>query len=170
MTHLHVFAVNEPVSVSHTNLTRQKGETPALPPLTEWLGIDALDTDAIEIFLLSDLGGMALSDYIQLAFTPETGIPAEERARLDALEGAVLLVPETAMQGTTRPNAKLTLVATIALAEPDNNANLPKATLTPSAPKTPHTEPARESVPPIALYALLGIAAFAALVILFGWN
>ena len=170
MTHLYIFALNEPVAVSHTNLTRQKGETPDLPPLADWLGLDALDTDEIELFPIGDLGGMALSDYIQLAFTPETGIPVDDQRRIDALDGAVLLAADDAMTGTLAPGSKATRIATIPLAQADNTAALPKADVTLTPPRTPHTEPEREGVPPIALYMLLGIAAFAVLAILVGWN
>lgn len=170
MTHLHIFALNEPTDVSHTNLTRQKGEVPDLPPLAEWLGVDALDTDRIEVFPVDDLGGMALSDYIQLAFTPENGVPSDDQRRINRLDGAVLLVPDDAISGTPAPGPQATEIATIALAQADNTASLPKANVAPAPASTPHTEPERETVPPIALYMLLGIAAFAALAILIGWN
>ncbi|MEJ6390355.1 hypothetical protein [Gymnodinialimonas ulvae] len=170
MTHLHIFALNEATTVSHTNLTRRKGEVPDLPPLAEWLGLDALDTDRIEVFPVDDLGGMALSDYVQLAFTPDAGIASDAQRRLDALDGAVLLVPDDAMSGTPAPRPQATEIATIPLAQADNTASLPKADVAPAPISTPHTEPARETVPPIALYMLLGIAAFAALAVLIGWN
>ncbi len=170
MTHLHIFALNEPITTSHTNLTRQKGETPALPPLSEWLGLDAIDADQIELFPISDLGSMALSDYIQLAFTPEAGIPADEQRRINALEGSVLLVPDDAMTGPLALGPKATLIAAIPLAQPDHSASLPKADVAAPKANTPHTTPEREATPPIALYMLLGIAAFALLAILIGWN
>ena len=170
MTTLHIFALNEPVTVSHTNLTRQQGATPDLPPLAEWLGLDALDTDRIELFPMDDLGGMPLSDYVQLAFTPETGIPTDDQRRLDALQGAVLLVPDEAMTGTPAPGPQATRITSVALAQPDNSAALPKAELSPRPAPAPHVEPQREGGPPIALYMLLGIVAFALLAILVGWN
>ncbi len=169
MTHLHVFAVNEPVTISHTNLTRQKGEAPDLPPLAEWLGVETLDTDRIELFPLSELGGMALSDYIQLAFSPDEATPGDVQGRLDALEGAILLVPDTAMPAQPSPGAQLTSVATIALAQADHVASLPKADTTP-APPAPTPLPAeREGTPPIAFFALLAVVIFAALAIFIGW-
>jgi len=170
MTHLHIFALNEPTDVSHTNLTRQKGETPELPPFAEWLGLDALDTDRIEVFPLSDLGGMALSDYIQLAFSPEAGIASDDQRRINTLDGAVLLAPDDAMTGTPSPGPQATAIATIPLAQADHAAALPKADVTPTPTPTPQSERDREGVPPIALYMLLGIAAFAILAILVGWN
>jgi len=170
MTHLHVFALNEPLAVSHTNLTRQNGEVPELPPLAVWLGVEALDTDEIELFPLDTLGPMVLSHYIKLAFMPKKSIPAEDRARLDALMGSVLLVPDTAMTGQADPGEEATHIADIVLATPDHSASLPKADAAGASPTAAPQEPARESVPPIALFALLGMAAFAAIIILFGWG
>lgn len=168
MTHLHIFALNEPVSVSYTHLTRQKGEVPELPPLARWLGVDTLDTDEIELFPINDLGDMALSDYIQLAFPPEDPIPSAIVTRLDALEGAVLLVPGDAplvQAAQTGPQA--TLVAALALARADNTASLPKAKATPM-PVAP-VQPDHEASPPIALYALIAMAILAALIVFVGW-
>ena len=170
MTTLHVFALNTPVAVSHTNLTRQNGEAPDLPPLAAWLGVDALDTDQVELFPLENLGTMSLSDYIQLAFAPEESIPAEVRLRLDALSGAVLLVPDSAIAGDPIPGAEATHIADIVLAEADHSATLPKADAAPTPRPSLPQEPPRESVPPIALFALLGMAAFAALIVIFGWG
>lgn len=169
MTHLHIFALNEPVEVSHTNLTRQKGQTPTLPPLADWLGVDTLDTDKIEVFLVEDLDTMALSDYIQLAFAPEDAIPGDIQTRLNALNGAVLLVPETALTSTTNPGPQATAIATLPLARADNTASLPKADTS----HTPTAKPAMrepEPSPPIALYALIGMAILAAIIVLVGWN
>jgi hypothetical protein len=169
MSELHVFALNRPVAVSHTHLSRQKGEAPALPPLAGWLGVEALDTDRIELFRVEELGGMALSDYIGLAFAPEA-MPREVQVRLDALEGSVLLVPDEALGGVARPGPDLTAIATIPLAEADHDATLPKAPLQAAPVVTPGRAPEPEPTPPIALYALIGILLFAAAIFLFGWG
>lgn len=169
MTQLHIFALNEPVTISHTNLTRQKGEAPDLPPLADWLGVQNLDTDKIEMFPVEDLGAMALSDYIQLAFAPEDAIPGDIQARLNALNGAVLLVPETALTSPTNPGPQATAIAALPLARADNTASLPKA----DASRTPTAQPVpqqHEASPPIALYALIGMAILAAVIVLVGWN
>jgi hypothetical protein len=169
MTHLHIFALNEPVTMSHTNLTRQQGETPVLPPLAAWLGAETLDTDAIELFPISELGGMALSDYVQLAFTPEA-MPREVQARLDALDGAVLLVPDDAMTGMAAPGPQVTEIAKIRLAQADHDAHMPPARLDTAATVTPGPAPEQERAPPLALIALLVMLAFAAVIVLFGWG
>ncbi|WP_224816203.1 hypothetical protein [Hasllibacter sp. MH4015] len=170
MTQLHIFALNEPTTISHTDLTRQKGEVPDLPPLAQWLGLDALDTDRIELFPVSDLGGMALSDYIQLAFTPDPAIPLDTQSRLNALSGAVLLVPDAAMTGTPTPSSHVTEIATIPLAQADHTARLPKADATPTETSPPPAAQDRERTPPIALYAFLGMLVFAVLVLFIGWS
>ncbi len=170
MTRLNIYALNAPNDVTHTNLTRQKGEAPPLPPLADWLGVDRIDTDAIELFPISELGGMALSDYIMLAFAPDGLIPRDIQTRLDALEGSVLLVPDDALPGTTAaPGPSATLIASLPLTRPNHDAALPKADVTP----TPRPAPApqeRESTPPIALFALIGMAVVAAIIVIFGWN
>ncbi len=169
MTHLHIFALNAPNDISHTNLTRQMGQRPPLPPLANWLGVETIDADEIELFPVKELGGMALSDYILRAFAPDGPIPRDVQARLDALGGSVLLVPDEALPSPANPGPNATLIASVALARPDHVAALPKADVTP----TPRPAPApteRETTPPIALFALIGMAVLAAVIVLFGWN
>ncbi|QXT40340.1 hypothetical protein [Gymnodinialimonas ceratoperidinii] len=168
MTHLHIFALNESIDLSHTHLTRQKGEAVVLPPLSDWLGVESIDTDEIELFPVSDLGDMTLSDYIQLAFTPEAPIPAATAARLNTLDGGVLMVPDNAMTGTPAPGPQATEIASIALARADHDAELPKARVTPMP--TPAPEPQREKSPPIALIALIAMAVIAAIIVFVGWS
>jgi hypothetical protein len=133
-TTLHVFAINGESDLRHTNLTRAQGLSPDLPALEEWLGVDALLTDQIEVFPVEDLGDMTLSDYVVMAFDPVPPPAAEVRGRLDALGGSVLLVPDTAMSAEPRPGAMLTAIATLPLAQADHGADLPKADMTRTAP------------------------------------
>lgn len=169
MTHLHIFALNEPSEVSHTNLTRQKGEAPDLPPLAAWLGADTLNTDEIELFPVDDLADLSLSDYIDMAFTPADDIAADIKTRLNALGGSVLLVPDRAVAGAMLPGAQLTAIAQIPLAVADNTASLPKAEVT-AAPAAPSAPPEPEAPPPIALFALIGMAILALLIVFIGWS
>lgn len=169
MTHLHIFALNEPVTVSHTNLTRQNGETPDLPPLAKWLGVDTLDTADIELFAIKDLSDMPLSEYVRLAFAPEDDIPSADITRLDALDAAVLLVPDSALSAPPRPGPQATLIASLPLARADNTGSLPKADVAPT-PTRPPAQPQPETSPPIALYALIGMAVLAVLIIFVGWR
>lgn len=143
-TILHIFAVNGDGAPRHTNLTRAQGLKPDLPPLADWLGLDMLLTDQIEIFPIEDLGDMTLSDYVTMAFDPAKPPGPEERARLDALKGSVLLVPDTAMPADPKPQRNLTAIAALPLAQADHGAELPKADLrvSPSPPEeTPEPEP-----------------------------
>lgn len=166
---LHIFALNEPLTVSHTNLTRQSGETPLLPPLASWLGVDNLNTDQIEVFPLEDLGTMTLSDYIRLAFGPETDIPSGIVTKLDALSGAVLLIPGTALSTPAKPGPQATSIASIALAQPNNSATLLKASVAPSPVNAPQLQD-HEAPPPIALFALIGMAILGLIIFFIGWS
>jgi hypothetical protein len=168
MSHLHVFALNETIDISHTHLTRQKGEAVVLPPLSDWLGVESIDTDEIEMFPVSDLGDMTLSDYIQLAFAPAEPIPAATATRLNKVDGAVLMVPDTALSGAAAPGPQATEIASIALARADHAAELPKARVTPMP--TPAPEPRREKSPPVALVALIAMAVIAAFIVFVGWS
>jgi hypothetical protein len=131
---LHVFAVNDTSDLRHTNLTRAQGLSPDLPPLADWLGLDTLLTDRIEIFPVEDLGDMSLSDYVTMAFDPALPPDPQTRAQLDALKGSVLLVPDIAMPTAPRPGAALTEIAVLPLAQADHGADLPKADMTRAAP------------------------------------
>jgi hypothetical protein len=51
---------------------------------------------------------MSLTDYVVMAFDPVPPPGPDARARLDALEGSVLLVPDTAMPAEPKPGAMLT--------------------------------------------------------------
>jgi hypothetical protein len=140
---LHVFAVNATADLRHTHLTRAQDKGAELPDLRQWLGVEHLDTDRIEIFPVGDLGDMGLSAYVDQAFDPVPKIDATTAARLDALGGTVLLVPDTAFEGVFHPGAELTEIATLSLAMPDRNAALPKADVTP----TPYPEPGPDRFP-----------------------
>lgn len=125
---LHIFAVNATLDLCHTHHSRaQGGPAPVLPPLDAWLGA-AVDTDAIELFGIKDIGDLRLSDYVEMAFAPEV-VTADDARRMDALEGTVLLVPERALDAPPAPGAQLTLIATLPLAAPDHRAVLPKAAI-----------------------------------------
>lgn len=127
--HLYVFSLAAAGEVRHTHLTRSMGDAPDLPPLTDWLGAD-VDDAAIELFPVKDLGDMSLSEYVRLAFAPET-IPAQDARRLDALKGTVLLVPEHALSEEPAPGKQAKLVAALPLARADHTGDLPKADVAP---------------------------------------
>jgi hypothetical protein len=162
-TTLHIFALNGESDLRHTNLTRAQGLAPDLPALEEWLGVDALVTDQIEVFPVEDLGDMTLSDYVVMAFDPVPPPGAEVRGRLDALGGSVVLVPDTAMSAEPRPGAMLTAIATLPLAQADHDADLPKAELRAEAPEDdapPPEEPPKKKGMSQAVKLALFIAVF----------
>jgi hypothetical protein len=81
------------------------------------LGATQLDTNYVEVFALSDLTGLGLTGYM----TEGLGIPAQdfaaEQARLDALEGDILVVLSRAFEGiaqTLTPMAPLRWIGTYA--------------------------------------------------------
>ena len=125
---LHIFAVNATLDLCHTHHSRaQGGPPPDLPPLADWLGA-SVDSDEIELFARKDIGDLRLSEYVDMAFGV-VGMGADDARRMDALGGAVLLVPDRALGGPPRPGAMLTLVASLDLAQADHRAALPKAAL-----------------------------------------
>lgn len=129
---LHIFAVNAPLDLRHTHLTRaQGGPQPALPPLAEWLGAP-VNTDEIELFAIKDIGDLSLSEYVDMAFGVDH-MGADDAQRMDALGGSVLLVPDRALEGSPATGAALTQIAVLPLAGADHRAQLPKAAVGPVA-------------------------------------
>jgi len=141
---LFVFALNTDVGVTVTDLTRARGEISGLPPLAEWLGVEALDTDRIELFPVADLGGLPLSGYLVNAHDAE---PSGQAARLDALAGSVLIVPQAAMTGMPSPGAHATLIATLPMARADHRATLDPAPIPKPSTNTKDTPAASPAQP-----------------------
>lgn len=160
---LHVFAITAPEGLRHTHLTRAEGLAPDLPPLTDWLGAE-VDTDEIELFPIRDLGDMALSDYITMAFAPEA-IPPQALRKINGIKGHALLVPERALSEEPAPTGEARLIASLPLARPDHSATLPKADVAPM-PQTlpqPPAPPARRGTG--ALWAMVVLGAVALILI-----
>jgi len=155
---LHIFALNRDVTARHTNLTRAQGDTADLPPLADWIGADSLATDRIELFPVEDLGDLDLSAYVGAAFDLEDGPLATAASRLNAIGGAVLLAPDSAVDGALVPGPEATLIASLPMAVADHDADLPKAVVTPSPASTPEPQIAPEPLrPAIVLWVLLTI-------------
>ena len=129
---LFVFALNASVDVTLTDLTRDQGRPAGLPPLADWLGLDGLDTDRLELFPVADLGDLQLSSYLSSAYDADIG---EAAARLNAIEGSVLLVPEHALRGTPQAGPEATLIATLPMPEPDHRVRLDPAPIPQPEPK-----------------------------------
>ncbi len=84
-------------------LTDPSGDAPATPAaVAHLLGLNWLDQDHFEIFDVADVQNMGLSDYLAMGNDiPEADI-APDRARLDAVEGHVLMVYSRAFQGYSK--------------------------------------------------------------------
>lgn len=83
-------------------------------PVQEALGVDTLDPERVEVFPVSDLEGLGLSGYLEEGL----GVPGEQlrdmRARLDAVQGWVLVLTSKAFGGSAQtftPRAPLRLLA-----------------------------------------------------------
>ena len=141
--HLHVVALSDSFSTSTTFLSRESGDpAPDLVALAEALDLPAVDAEALELFAVADLGAMRLSDYIAEAFAPKDPIGADTRARLNAIEGHVALLPDRSIPdgAALRSGPRARLIASLPLQEADHSADLPKADL------TPRPEPEAEAV------------------------
>lgn len=145
-SHLQVFAVNAPLDIRHTYLSRSTGQEVKLPNLAGWLGLrqGGLNTDEIELFPLQDLADMPLSGYVATAFDISDDPLGQTAARLNALGGHVLLVPDAAIAGQVTTGAELTLIASLPMARADHSAQA----LQPTPPDPiAQPEPAPKPVP-----------------------
>lgn len=86
-------------------------------PQADLLGVDYVDEDFVEIFDLANLAGLGLAEYLITG----NGIPeaqvVPDRARLDALQGHVLILFEAAISDwpvTLNPDPRLTLIGSYA--------------------------------------------------------
>jgi hypothetical protein len=135
-------------------------------PLAEALGADALDPEYIDVFDVSDLQGLGLSTYL----TDGHGIPAGQldpmRARLEALQGTVMVITSRAFSGqaqTITPRAPLNLIASFSEDRaPVSFDPLPDAGAKGAPPPPP--EPARK---PVSDAAMSGRIATIVLLVLF---
>ncbi len=106
---------HDPAAVSAFNPGPQPADL--LDPVAALLGVDALDHDFVEIFDLVDLTGLGLCGYlISGNAIPEAQL-APDRARLDALQGQVLILFGAAFANrpvTLHPDPRLTLIGSYA--------------------------------------------------------
>ena len=159
-------------------------------PQAELLGVDAVNADFVEIFDLVNLAGLGLAEYLITG----NGIPAPQvapdRAKLDALQGHVLILFAAALPDvpvTLHLDPRLTLIGSYAEDMPPVNFEpLPdadaKGTLTqaaqppvtggepmPAPQLAPLTEPA-DTAPPAQKYSnarMSGMVATYALLVMF---
>ncbi len=95
------------------------------------LGAASLNPAHVEVFPLSDLGDMALADYLLQGPGVQPAMVEPDRFKLSALEGWVLVVYSSAFKGfaqSLNPSAQLTLVGTYAQEGVDLSAPLDLST------------------------------------------
>lgn len=158
---IRVFAVNR--TAAELPLALKSQDKAALA--AKLLGHDIADGGA-ELFPVSDLSGIGLSGYLAEGYTVPDDQLRDARAKLDALEGYVLLVFSTAFEGrptTLTLGADLTLIGTFGEAQPDmavrpleSEAAQPYSG-TPSA--TPPAPPKRRATGSLGVVGLFVLAA-----------
>lgn len=167
MAFLQVFALNMPVSVRHTNLTRQQGLGPELPPLAEWLRAPDLNLQLVELFPVKDLEELSLPDYLAAAYDIAPEALREAGPRLRALGGTVLLVPSRALSAAATPGPEATEIARLPLPQASHDAVLPKAQIprrdTPPAPQPAPAAPGGARWRTVLVVVALAVAALAVL-------
>lgn len=167
MSFLQIFALNMPVTVRHTNLTRQQGLGPELPPLAEWLRTPELNLQKIELFPIKDLDDLSLPDYLSAAYDIAPEDLREAAPRLRALGGTVLLVPSAALSEAANPGPEATEIARLPLPEARHDAVLPKADIPRSPSATPVEEKSSKPLGTVSRTILVVVAlVIAALVVL----
>ncbi|XDA99288.1 hypothetical protein AB1M95_05105 [Sulfitobacter sp. LCG007] len=115
---IRVFAVNLPPAEVAAAL---KSGSPA-ELASKLLSAPALDTASTEIFPVSDLEGVGLSSYLADGYAVTGSEIARDRARLDALDGYVLLLFSDSFGGQEAridPGRDLTLVGTYSEYQPE---------------------------------------------------
>ncbi len=133
MDTLLVFALNDETNVRHTYLTRAQGDEETFEGLAAWLGVSHVDPGHVELFPISDLGPMSLSEYVAQAYDIEPWALNDSGQRLNALEGDVLLVREQALGGSPTPGPQATLIAAMQMITPDHSmTGLAPADLSPA--------------------------------------
>lgn len=138
---IRVFAVNAPAQDVAAMLTK----APKSDVARDLLGAPHLDTRSAEIFPVKDLEGLGLAQYLVDGYAVPEGTLVDDRAKLEALEGYVLLLFSDSFAGSEAvlsPGARLTYIGVYSETLPDN---VQRPVHTPSAAPysgVPATDPA----------------------------
>ena len=114
---IRVFAVNRPAA-ELSNALKSQDKTTLVADL---LGHEMTESGA-ELFPVSDLAGIGLSGYLADGYAVPLDQLSDTRAKLDALEGYVLLVFSAGFEGraaTLTLGPDLTLIGTFGETQPD---------------------------------------------------
>ena len=115
---IHVFAVNRPAADVAQMLTAR----PMPDVARALLRAPHIDTASAEIFAMSDLAGVGLAAYLSQGYEVTDAALASDRAKLDALDGYVLLLFSDSFAGqpaTLTPGPDVTLIGSYAEARAD---------------------------------------------------
>lgn len=108
---IRVFAINQ----AATEVAATLKLMPKADAARQLLGDPHLNTASTELFPISDLTGMGLSAYLTEGYAVPADQIAQDRTKLDALEGYVLLLFSDSFAGaetTLAPGQTLTLIGT----------------------------------------------------------
>ncbi|MCX7566908.1 hypothetical protein OS189_11210 [Sulfitobacter sp. F26169L] len=117
---IRVFAISRPMS-EMARLLKQHSK----PALASTLLSHPVSQDDIELFALSDLAGVGLPAYLTDGYDVDKAAVRADRARLDALDGYVLLLfSRVSNDGdvTLHPSSDLTLIGTYAEPKSERSA------------------------------------------------
>ena len=115
---IRVFAINRPTSDMRVAVSR----TPKPDLARDLLGDPHLDTASAEIFPVSDLEGVGLTAYLTEGYAVPDAQLVPDKAKLDALDGYVLLLFSESFAGrgaTLETGPDVTLIGTYGEAAPD---------------------------------------------------
>ena len=132
------------------------------------LGVSGLDPDYVVTFPVADLAGVGLATYLSDGCGIPEPVIAPERERLDAIEGAVIVVMSGAFQGqavTLQPAAQMTLQGVFSETATDWSDNGPIETASALRGSGPRTAP-REARHRARLTGMKIFAGFVVLVVL----
>ena len=136
--------------------------------LTSALGVEDISADGVEVFARDSLGNLSLSNFLIEGNDVIAEVVEPDRAKLDALEGHIMLVYSSAFKGRKRellPQPELTLIGTYPQHGTDTTSKVDLDT--PSAlPQDVEPEPPAKKRPSDA--AMSGRIAMLALLVAFG--
>ncbi len=160
--HIRVFAINRPP----LEITAALEKHPKPDLARDLLNAPHIDTASTEIFPVSDLAGVGLAAYLTEGYAVTEDALVKDRAKLDALDGYVLLLFSNSFGGsatTLAPGPDVTLIGTYPEARANMSAKpLKTASAAPysGAPKPSRPAPNNRSGSALIVVALIALALF----------